>query len=80
MTNTAKERMMTTLHINENDLEKGLNALSDKERDVFVTRFEGNTLEDVAEKFGITIYKVRQIEAKCFMTIKNKQPSVNKAV
>ena len=65
-----------------NRLYECLNTLSSREKEVMEVRFglkDGRvrTLEEVAQHFGVTRERIRQIEAKAFRRLKNKGMTVD---
>jgi len=64
----------------KNELEKIMNELSDRERDIIKMRFGledeiTHTLEEVGKAFGVTRERIRQIEAKTLEKLKEHSQS-----
>lgn len=72
---TLEEEVLTT--IVKEDLSKSLETLKDRERDILILRYGLNnapskTLEDVGKIFGITRERVRQIEKKALIKLREE--------
>jgi RNA polymerase sigma factor (sigma-70 family) len=58
------------------EVQRGLSVLDERERRILILRFgldrgEGRTLEEVAEEFGLTRERIRQIESKAMSKLRH---------
>lgn len=93
--NAAPEELPDTIdtilatELNLNDLlgfiNKFLNELPDRERDILLDRFGGNcdekvlTLEEIGEKFNVTRERIRQMESQSIKELKSRLTGIAEA-
>lgn len=65
-----------TLELLKGQMHEVLRTLPERERDVIVARFSGVTKKDIMQRFGITRYRLDQIESDAFLRLRHPSRTV----